>query len=148
MARSEASTVEDYLDELPPERREVVRTLRDVIRARLPEGFVETMNWGMITYEVPLETYPDTYNGQPLMYAALAAQKQYYAVYLTTPYQDPETASWLEDRFREAGKKLDMGKSCLRFRTLDDVPLHVLGDAVARFSPTEFIERYEAARAT
>src|SRR5687767_4872060 len=90
MASSSATTVEGYLDELPAERRVVVAAVRDTIRKTLPKGYRETMNWGMITYELPLERYPDTYNGQPLMYAAVAAQKHYYAVYLTGLYQDPE----------------------------------------------------------
>lgn len=90
MARSEAATVEDYLAELPEERRAVVRAIREVIRANLPPGYAETMNWGMIAYEVPLARYPDTYNKKPLAYAALAAQKNYYALYLNCVYGCPE----------------------------------------------------------
>src|SRR5688500_7309078 len=125
MASGSATTVEGYLDELPAERRVVVSAVRDTIRKTLPKGYRETMNWGMITYELPLERYPDTYNGQPLMYAAVAAQKNYYAVYLTGLYQDPEGEKRFRAEFAKTGKKLDMGKSCLRFRKLEDLPLEL-----------------------
>lgn len=90
MVRSEAGTVEAYLEELPPERREVVSEVREAILEHLPDGYEETMNWGMVSYEVPLERYPDTYNGEPVMYAALAARKRHYALYLTGVYMDEE----------------------------------------------------------
>ena len=147
MARSTAATVEEYLLELPPERREVVSAVRDVILRNLPEGYREAMSWGMISYEVPLERYPKTYNGQPLSYAAIAAQKNHYAVYLTCAYQDSEQERWIREAFARAGKKLDMGKSCIRFRRLDDVPLEVIGEAVASTPPDRFIDTYESARA-
>ena len=84
--RSNASTVAQYLSELPTDRREAVEAVRQTILDNLPPGYEEVMNWGMITYQVPLETYPDTYNGKPLMYAALASQKNHMAVYLTGIY--------------------------------------------------------------
>ena len=146
MAQSRAATVEDYLAELPPERRAVIATVRDTIRQKLPKGYRETMNWGMISYEIPLEDYPDTYNKQPLTYAALAAQKNHYAVYLTGVYQDPVQETTFREAFAKAGKKLDMGKSCVRFRKLDDIPLDAIGTAVASVNPREFIARYEANR--
>lgn len=146
MAKSNAATVQEYLDELPEERRSVIATVRDVILRNLPEGYQERMSWGMICYEIPLERYPDTYNGQPLAYVALAAQKNHYAVYLTCTYQDQEKEAWFRDAYQKAGKKLDMGKSCLRFKKLQDLPLDVIGQAVAGTSPEEFIASYEAAR--
>lgn len=146
MASTSAETVEAYLDELPPDRRAVISTVRDTIRKKLPKGYRETMNWGMITYELPLERYPDTYNGQPLMYAALAAQKNHYAVYLTGLYQDPEDEKRFRAEFAKAGKKLDMGKSCVRFRKLEDLPLDVIGRTIASTPPEKFISRYEASR--
>ena len=146
MASTTAQTVEAYLDELPPDRRAVISTLRDTIRKKLPKGYRETMNWGMITYELPLERYPDTYNGQPLMYAALAAQKNHYAVYLTGLYQDPEDEKRFRAEFARAGKKLDMGKSCVRFKKLEDLPLDVIGRTIASTPPEKFIKRYEASR--
>ena len=86
MVSSKASTVDQYLAELPPERREIVSTVRSVILANLPQGYAESMNWGMISYEIPLEDYPDTYNGQPLGYLALAAQKRHYSLYMLGVY--------------------------------------------------------------
>jgi len=147
MSRSQASTVDEYLQELPEDRRAVVSAVREVVLRHLPEGYRETMSWGMISYEIPLERYPTTYNGQPLGYAALAAQKSHYALYLTCAYADPAQADWLAEEFRRAGKKLDMGKSCLRFRRLEDLPLEVIGRAVASTPPDAFIAQYEAARA-
>ena len=140
MARSSATTVDEYLDELDDESRAVVEEVRATILQHLPEGYVESMRWGMIAYEVPLELSGPTYNDQPLMYAALARQARHYAVYLTGPWSDPDGA--LQD-FRAAyaatGKKLDMGKSCVRFTRLDDLPLDVLGEEVARLDVDEFV---------
>ncbi len=146
MPRSSATTVKEYLDELSADRRSVVSAVRKVILRHLPKGYRESMNWGMISYEVPLERYPNTYNGQPLSYAALAAQKNYFALYLMCVYQDPNQEAWLKKAFKKAGKKLDMGKSCVRFRKVEDLPLHVIGKIVASTTPEEFIARYEASR--
>lgn len=139
-------TVDAYLDELPADRRAVISTVRDTIRKALPKGYRETMNWGMISYELPLERYPDTYNGQPLMYAGLAAQKNHYAVYLTALYQDSEDEKHFRADFARTGRKLDMGKSCVRFRKLDDLPLDLIAKTIASTPPEKFIERYEASR--
>jgi hypothetical protein len=146
MASSKAATVEDYLAELPAERRSVVSAVRDVVRKHLPKGYMETMNWGMISYELPLDRYPDTYNGQPLSYAALAAQKGYFALYLPVVYQDAEEEKWLRGEFKKAGKKLDLGKSCLRFKRLDDLPLDAIAQVIASTPPEKLIRRYEASR--
>ena len=146
MATSRATTVENYLEELPAERRAVISAVRDAIRKKLPKGYREAMNWGMISYEIPLEVYADTYNGQPLLYAALAAQKNNYAVYLTSLYQDPADEKRFRDEFAKAGKKLDMGKSCVRFKRLEDLPLDVIGRAIAATPPEKFIARYESSR--
>jgi hypothetical protein len=146
MVQSKATTVEKYLEELPPERREVVSEVRKTILENLPEGYAESMNWGMISYEIPLEDYPDTYNGQPLGYLALAAQKRYYSLYMMGVYGDPEQEAKLEEGFEEAGKKLDMGKSCLRFRKLEDIPLDVIGELVASTPPQVMIAQYEKSR--
>jgi uncharacterized protein YdhG (YjbR/CyaY superfamily) len=146
MATSKAATVDEYLAELPPERREVVSKVRDLVRRNLPKGYEETMNWGMISYEIPLARYPNTYNRQPLSYVGLAAQKNYYALYLTSAYQNSEQGKQLAEAFKKAGKKLDMGKSCLRFKTLDDLPLDAVGRIVASTPPEKWIAQYEAAR--
>jgi uncharacterized protein YdhG (YjbR/CyaY superfamily) len=145
--RSDAATVEEYLSELPPERADAVRTVRAVILENLPDGYEEAMNWGMISYQVPLATYPDTYNGQPLMYAALASQKRHMAVYLTSVYADEARSDAFVSAYRDTGKRLDMGKSCVRFRTLDDLPLDLIGEAIAATPVDDFIALVEAARA-
>jgi hypothetical protein len=131
MASSKATTVSAYLKELPAERRAVISTVRDVVRKNLPKGYREAMSFGMIAYEIPLETYPDTYNGHPLAYVALAAQKNYYTLYLMGAYADPKVGKSLAPQFKARGKKLDMGKSCLRFKSLDDLPLDVIGNVIA-----------------
>ena len=146
MVRSDAPSVEEYLQELPPERRKVISAVREAILQHLPEGYVESMNWGMISYEIPLDRYPDTYNGQPLSYAALAAQKNYYSLYLMSVYGDAEQEERLREGFKKAGKRLDMGKSCVRFRKLEDLPMHVIEEAIARTTPEQFIALYEASR--
>jgi hypothetical protein len=144
MVQSSAPTVEAYLAELPDDRRDTVAAVRQTVLDHLPEGYQERMAWGMISYEVPLERYPETYNGQPLMYAALAAQKRGFTLYLMNEYADGSPA--LREGFERAGKKLDMGKSCVRFKRLDDLPLDVIGDAIARTPVDAFIELYEASR--
>ncbi|MGI9597182.1 MAG: iron chaperone [Acidimicrobiales bacterium] len=146
MVSSKAKTVEEYLGELPDERRDAIAEVRETILANLPDGYVEAMNWGMISYEVPLETYPDTYNNKPLMYAALASQKNHMAVYLTTVYGDEETAAWFAERYRQSGKKLDMGKSCVRFKQLDQLPLDLIAEVIAKTSVDDFVAGVEAAR--
>jgi hypothetical protein len=146
MVRSQAKTVEAYLEELPPERRDVISAVRDVILRVLPRGYQESMTWGMISYEIPLEKYPETYNGKPLAYIALAAQKHYYALYLMGVYSHPEQERRLKEGFERAGKKLDMGKSCLRFRKLEDLPLDVISEVAGSLPPDDLIAQYEAAR--
>jgi hypothetical protein len=146
MVNRKAATPAAYLAGLPDERRAVLSKVREVVRRHLPAGYREVMNGGLICYEVPLERQPDTYNGQPLLYAALAAQKNYFAIYLTCAYQDPAQLRRLQAGFRKAGRKLDMGKSCVRFRTLEDLPLEVIGAVVASTPVARFIARAEAAR--
>jgi hypothetical protein len=146
MVKSSAKTVQAYLDELPEGQREVVSRVRDLILTNLPEGYQESMNWGMITYEIPLERYPKTYNKQPLGYIALAAQKNHYALYLMGCYADSEQEVQLRQGFEQAGKKFDMGKSCLRFKKLEDLPFDVLAPVIASMTPDEFIAVYETAQ--
>ncbi len=146
MVQSKATSVDEYLEELPPKRREVVSEVRQVILENLPEGYEEAMNWGMISYQVPLRRYPDTYNGKPLGYLALAAQKRHFSLYMMGVYGDPAQEARLKDGFQKAGKKLDIGKSCVRFRELDDLPLALIGELVAGTTPEEMIALYEASR--
>ena len=120
--------------------------MRSVILERLPDGYAEEMRWGMISYEVPLSVQPDTYNGKPLMYAALASQKRHMAVYLSGVYADAEARADFEQAYRATGKRIDMGKSCVRFRRLDDLPLDLIGDAIARHPVTEFVDLYHRGR--
>ena len=146
MAQSSATTVAEYLRTLPSERRTVVSEVRRMIRRHLPAGYVERMASGMIAYEIPLARYPDTYNGSPLCYVGLAAQRDYYALYLIGCYQDPAEAARLRDAFRERGRRLDMGKSCLRFKRLDELPLEAIGATIAGTTPERFISQYETGR--
>jgi uncharacterized protein YdhG (YjbR/CyaY superfamily) len=147
MATSKAATVEQYLAELPADRREVVSKVRDLVRRNLPTGYTETMNWGMISYELPLSQYSNTYNGQPLSYVGLAAQKNYYALYLMSAHLDSEQGKQLAEGFKRAGKKMDMGKSCLRFKALDDLPLDAVAKAIASMPPEKLIAQHESAHA-
>jgi hypothetical protein len=142
--RSDATTVDEYLAELPEDRRAAISAVRDVILENLPAGYDETMNWGMIAYEVPLSTYPETYNGRPLMYAALASQKNHMAVYLSGIYMDDDAQQKFERDYRASGKRFDAGKSCVRFRKLDDLPLPVIGEAIAFLPADDYVERVKA----
>jgi len=147
MVSSAATSVEQYLSELPPERREVMTAMRAFIQRHLPPGYVEAMVYGMIGYSIPLERYPDTHNGQPLAYVCLAAQKNYCALYLFGPYSDASVDAALRAGFAAANKKLDMGKSCLRFRSMDELALDAVGAAIGSTPAERSIELYEAGRA-
>ena len=147
MVSSAATTVTHYLEQLPPERRAVVAAVRDAINAHLPPGYVESMAFGMIAWVVPLSRYPDTYNRQPLGYVALAAQKNNYSLYLNCAYGDAANESSLREAYARAGKKLDMGKSCVRFKTLDDLLLDEITRLIASVPVDAFIAHYEAAHA-
>ena len=146
MATSRAKTVSAYLKELPPDRRRIVAAMRKRILANLPNGYEEGMQWGVITYHVPLRLLPDTYNGQPLCYAALAAQKNFYTLYLMGAYGDAKLRKQLDEAFRKAGKKMDMGKSCLHFRSLDDLPLDAIDEIIASVPADKWIQVYKASR--
>ena len=137
---SKAISVEQYLDELPDYRKESLSMVRKTIVENLPAGYDEVMNWGMITYEIPLETYPDTYNGKPLMYAALASQKNHMSIYLMGCYMSPEIRNKFENAYKKSGKKFDAGKSCIRFKKVDDLPLKLIGKTIASMSVRKFIE--------
>lgn len=147
MVTSAAPTVDAYLLELPPERRAAATAIRALIREHLPTGYEESMTWGMPSYEVPLSRYPKTYNRKPLAYAAFAAQKQYFAIYLNMAYADSEQDRAIRDAYAAAGRRLDMGKCCLRFKRLDDLLAVPVAAAIASTSVERFIEQYEAARA-
>jgi len=141
-------SVAEYLAALPPEREQALSAVRRVIKKHLPKGYEERLQYGMITYAVPLKLYPQGYLGKkdvPLPYISLASQKQHMAAYLMCVYDDAETARWFTAAWKKTGKKLDMGKSCLRFKSVDDLALDVLGQAVARVPVARYIELYERA---
>ena len=146
MARSKAGSVEDYLEELPRQRREALQEVRKVVLDNLPAGYVETINWGVITYEIPLERFPDTYNKRPLMYAALASQKNHMSLYLMCVYSHKESRVRFEEKFKASGKKLNMGKSCVRFKRVEDLPLDVVGEVIAGTSVDAYIRFYQESR--
>ena len=142
--RSDASTPDEYVRQLPDGRRELVETVRRTILDHLPAGYEEVMSFGMLSYVVPLDVFPNSYNGEPIGAVALANQKRHVSVYLMGIYGDDAERDWFVDAWKATGKKLDMGKSCVRFTKLDDVPLDVLGEAVARVSPDQLIAMHEA----
>jgi uncharacterized protein YdhG (YjbR/CyaY superfamily) len=136
---SNAKTVQQYISELPDDRKKAISTIRKTILANLPDGYEEVMNWGMITYQVPLETYPDTYNKKPLMYAALASQKNHMAVYLSGIYMSKELRKKFEKAYKATGKRYDVGKSCVRFRKLDDLPIDLIAKCIASIQIEDFV---------
>ena len=146
MVSSAAKTVDAYLAGLPAERAAVVATMRAFVNAHLPPGYREDMAFGMIGWGIPLSRYPVTYNKQPLCYAALAAQKNNYSLYLMCAYGDGEQERRLRAAAAAQGKKLDMGKSCVRFKRLEDLPLDTIGDVIASTSVEDHIAQYEASR--
>ena len=144
--QSTAQTVEEYLSELTPERQHAMGEVRKTILDNLPDGFQEIMDFGMIGYVIPLETYPKTYNRHPLQYAALASQKNYMSLYLMCIYAHEESRMWFMDELAKRGKKLNIGKACIRFKKLEDLPLDLVGEAIAHASVEGYIEIYESAR--
>ena len=146
MVTSDARTVDEYIAALPDDRREAVAAVRDVVRKNLPDGYREGIQFGMIGWYVPLERFPNTYNGQPLGLAALASQKNHMSLYLNTVYGDPATERGFRERYAASGKKLDMGKSCVRFKRLEDLPLDVIGETIARADLDRYLRGYEQAR--
>jgi len=152
---SQAATVEDLLAALPEDRRQVMEAVRELVNAHLPEGYEEGVQYGMIGWFVPHSRYPAGYHTdprQPLPYMALAAQKQHFSLYMMGLYvassADGDTAdvAWFRDAWAATGKKLDLGKSCLRFKRLGELALDVVAAAVARVPAATYIERYEAVK--
>lgn len=145
--QSKATNVDDYLAGLPVDRREAIESIRAVILKNLPKGYEEGMQYGMIGYYVPHSIYPDGYHcdpKQPLPFASLASQKNHMALYMTCVYGDPELSDWFREAWKSAGKKLDAGKSCVRFKKLDDVPLKVVGQAIKKVPVKKFVDFYES----
>jgi hypothetical protein len=145
MEKSKAATVDEYLASLPDDRRAAISAVRDVVNANLPAGYEEAMQYGMISWVIPLSVKPDTYNKQPLAIASLGSQKNYMALYLIGVYGHQRTEMWFRKAFAMAGKTLDMGKSCVRFKTLDALPLPVIGEVITKVPASELIAAHDAA---
>lgn len=143
---SEVQDVEEYLASLPEDRREAITAIREVILKNLPKGYEEGIQWGMPSYFVPLSEYPSGYNcqpDQPLPFVGFASQKNHMAFYGFCIYIDEVLKDRFVEDWKKTGKKLDMGKSCMRFKKLEDVPLKVIGDAVKRVPMKKYIKQYE-----
>jgi hypothetical protein len=145
--RSKATTVADYLDALPPDRKAALSAIRSVILKNLDEDIEEGMSYGMIGYAVPHRVFPAGYHcdpKQPLPYGGLASQKNHMSLYLMSLYAGGAHERWFADAWKKTGRKLDMGKCCIRFRKLDDVPLDVVAEAIRRVPAKAYVAHYEA----
>jgi hypothetical protein len=145
--QSKATTVQEYLAELPPDRRAAIAAIRDVILRNLDADYEEGMQYGMIGYYVPHRIWPAGYHcdpSQPLGFAGLASQKNHLAVYLMCVYGNREHESWFREAWAKTGKKLDMGKSCIRFKKLEDAALDVIGEAIRRVPAAKYLAAYQA----
>ena len=142
------TSVDEYLAKLPDDRRTAIAKVRDVINANLPTAYEERLQWGMISWCVPesVLSAKDVYNKQPLCLAGLASQKHHMAVYLMSVYGDKTLRGWFEKAYKQSGKKLDMGQSCVRFKSLDALPLEVIGEAVAKVPVDKYVEVYRTVR--
>lgn len=146
MKKPTPASVDAYLAALPEDRRAALSAVRAAIVKALPEGYAEGIQYGMIGYHVPHSIYPAGYHSdpkQPLPFASLASQKSHLALHLFCTYLDETQATWFREAWTATGKRLDMGKSCVRFKRLEDVPLDVVSEAIRRVPVKAFIERYE-----
>ena len=143
----DAATVDEYISKLPEERQEVVSKIRLVIQDNLPEGFEECINYKMIGYVVPHSLYPDGYHCDPklpLPFINVASQKNYVALYHSGIYNSEELLNWFTEEYpKHSKRKLDMGKSCVRFKKMDDIPYELIGELVSKMTPQDWISRYE-----
>jgi len=146
--QSEAITPAVYIKELPEERQKVVRKIRTTLRQSLPKGFKETMSYGMLAYVVPLSAYPAGYHCKPdtpLPFISVASQKNFVALYHMGLYADKKVMSWFQAEYgKRVEGKLDMGKSCIRFKKLDQIPYDLIAELAAKMTPQEWISRYES----
>jgi hypothetical protein len=150
MTSSKASTVEAYLKEIPEDKRPAMLALRKTITKNLPAGFKEIMQYGMIGYVIPHSLYPDGYHTdpkEPLPFISLAAQKNHIAVYHMGIYADPALLQWFQESYAKQSKtKLDMGKSCIRFKNPTQIPVDLIGELASRMSPQTWIDLYEKSK--
>jgi hypothetical protein len=140
--QSKAATVEEYLAELPEDRRAAIQTVREVILKNLDADYEEGMQYGMISYFVPHRVYPAGYHcdpSQPLPFACLASQKNYMSLYMMSCYGSADELARFQDAWAKTGKKLNMGKSCIRFKKAEDLALNVIGDAIRRMPAKKYI---------
>ena len=142
-----ANSIKEYLSNVPEERREAFQKLYQTVSENLPEGFQENMSYGMMGWSVPLETYPDGYHctpNTPLPFVNLASQKNFIALYHMGIYANPELLKWFVEEFpKHSKRKLDMGKSCIRFKKPDDIPFDLIAELMKKMSPKEWISLYE-----
>jgi hypothetical protein len=145
--QSTAATPELYIESLPDERKAVMQKLRQAIIGHLPKGFNESMGYGMMGYAVPHALYPPGYHcdpKQPLPFLGLASQKNFVALYHMGLYADPELLAWFKAEYpKHAKTKLDMGKSCIRFKKMDDIPYGLVAELMAKMTPQDWIALYE-----
>ena len=145
--RIEASNIHDYLEKVPGERREAMTQLYETIRTNLPNGFEEGVSYGMMGWNVPLSSYPPGYHctpGQPLPFLGMASQKNFIALYHMGIYAEPKLYDWFVAEFpKHSKKKLDMGKSCIRFKKPEDIPFELVAELVKKMTPAEWIALYE-----
>ena len=146
--QSAEKTVAAYIKSLPPERAVVISEIRSLVNKHIKSGFIETMRWGMISWEISLDKYPDTYNKQPLNYIGLASQKNNYSLYLMSSYATKAEGVAFEKAYRASGKRMDIGKCCVRFKKIEDLPLPLIVRYIKRYSLREFIQVYENSRKT
>jgi Domain of unknown function (DU1801) len=145
--QSKATTVEQYLSELPDDRRKAIEAVRQVVLKNLDKDYEEGIQYGMIGYYVPHRVYPAGYHcdpKQPLPFASLASQKNHMALYLMCVYGESDHAKWFQQAWAKSGKKLDMGKACVRFKKVDDLALDVIAEAIRRVPAKKYIEVCEA----
>lgn len=140
-------SVDDYISQIPEERQEIFRKMYQTINDNLPEGFTQGSSYGMISWAVPLETYPDGYHctpGSPLPFISIASQKNFVALYHMGMYAKPELLNWFVEEFpKHSKKKLDMGKSCVRFKKMEDIPMELLAEMSRKMTVEEWIDIYE-----
>jgi predicted aldo/keto reductase-like oxidoreductase len=146
MVSSKAKTAQKYLEELDTERREIIENIRKIILERIPKGFVEEMQYGMICYNIPIEKYPNTYNKKALTIAAIASQKNYISLYLMGIYADKEMEKWFKGEMNQSNKKMKMGKSCINFKKIEDLDLELIKKVIEKITPEKYIQMYEKSR--
>jgi len=140
-------TIAEYLASLPADRRAAMSRVRAAINKKLPKGYEERLQYGMIAWGVPESVLPasEVYNKQPLCVAGLGSQKNYMVLHLMTVYGDKDLREWFEAAYKKSGKKLDMGKGCLRFKSLDALPLDVIGQLIAKVPVKKYVAAYREA---